>query len=345
MNDFTEDDLSRALGDQIEKDVDPVTKDLLEEENQENQDEQQPADADPKADDAADPDTGDQKPDDANPDQPDKKDPDPDAKADPAKGDEPADTEPKDTEPADTEPELIMGKFKNQDALIEAYKNLEKKLGEKSQETQEIKQVTSDEFDLAVKQKIAEENWKIVDKAFDTIANPEDAKEAQFLLNQFKKTGDGAYLEQARGYLDKRIDRKLEVDTMNMAATITQRANARRQEILLKPLSDELDKMAEEDPEFMNDEQNQNLMAMAIKLNPATVNVRAVKKEIQSYGKSQYDKGYEAAKKEFAKQVEQKAVSVKTTPKATPAPAPKKDISDMSIEDQLKDEYKDMELF
>lgn len=345
MNDFTEDDLSKALGDQIEKDVDPVTKDLLEEENQDKQDEQQPADANPKGDDSADPDAGDQKPDDANPDQPDKKDPDPDANADPAKGDEPADTEPKDTEPADTEPELIMGKFKNQDALIEAYKNLEKKLGEKAQETQEIKQVTSDEFDLAVKQKIAEENWKIVDRAFDTIANPEDAKEAQFLLNQFKKTGDGAYLEQARGYLDKRVDRKLEVDTMNMAATITQRANARRQEILLKPLSDELDKMAEEDPEFMNDEQNQNLMAMAIKLNPSTVNVRSVKKTIQDYGKSQYTKGYEAAKKEFAKQVEQKAVSVKTTPKATPAPEPKKDISNMSIEDQLKDEYKDMELF
>lgn len=340
MNDFTEDDLSRALGDQIEKDVDPVTKDLLEEENQEKQDEQQPADTDPKADDGADPDAGDQKPDDANPDQPDKKDPDADANTDPAKGDEP-----KDTDPADTEPELIMGKFKNQDALIEAYKNLEKKLGEKAQETQEIKQVTSDDFDKAVKQKIIEETWKAVDKAFETITDPQDAKEAQYLLSQFKKTLDGAYLEKAREYLDKRVDRKLEVDAMNISARITQTANEHRGQILLKPLSDELDKMQEEDPEFMNDEQNQNMIAMAIKLNPTKVDVRMVKKAIQDYGKTYYDKGYEAAKREFAKQAEQKAVSVKTTPKATPMAQPKKADAEMTIEDQLKEEYKDMELF
>ena len=333
MNDFTEDDLSKALGDQIEKDVDPVKKDLLEEENQEPQDGQEPADTDPKGDDVADPAPEEQKPDDANPDQPDKKDPDPDANADPANG----------NEPADTEPELIMGKFKNQDALIEAYKNLEKKLGEKAQETQEIKQVTSDDFDKAVKQKIIEETWKAVDKAFETITDPQDAKEAQYLLSQFKKTLDGAYLEKAREYLDKRIDRKLEVDAMNITAKITQTANAHRQEILLKPLSDELDKMQEEDPDFMNDEQNQNMIAMAIKLNPTKVNVRMVKKAIQDYGKTYYDKGYEAAKKEFAKQAETKSVSVKTTPKAT-QPEPKKDTSNLSIEDQLKEEYKELDL-
>jgi hypothetical protein len=146
-------------------------------------------------------------------------------------------------------------------------------------------------------------------------------------------------LEKARGFLDARVDRRLEVDAMNMAAKIQQTANAHREEILLKPLSEELDKMAEEDPEFMNDEQNQNLMAMAIKLNPSTVDVRSVKKAIQEYKESAYQKGYEAAKKEFAKQAEKKAVSVKSTTHIE-QPKPKKSFESMSIQDQLAEEMK-----
>jgi hypothetical protein len=236
-----------------------------------------------------------------------------------------------------------MGKFKNQDALIEAYKNLEKKLGEKAQESQEIKQVTSDDFDKAVAQKIVDTNIKAINKALDTITDPEKAKEAQYLWAQAQKTENPELLEKARSFLDSRVDRRLEAEMMNNAAQIRMSANAHKEEILLKPLSAELDKMAEEDPEFMNDEQNQNLMAMAIKLNPTKVNVRVVKKTIQDYGKTQYDKGYEAAKKEFAKQIETKSVSVKTTPKVV-QPTPKKDTSSMSIEDQLKEEYKELEL-
>jgi hypothetical protein len=259
----------------------------------------------------------------------------------------PAEEQPAEEEPAEEEPtqepekapELILGKFKSQDDLINAYKNLEKKMGEKAQEVKEVVQAKSDDFDLAVKQKIAEENWKLVDKAFETITNPDDAKEAQYLLSQFKKTGDGALLEKARGFLDARVDRRLEVDAMNMAAKIQQTANAHREEILLKPLSEELDKMAEEDPEFMNDEQNQNLMAMAIKLNPSTVDVRSVKKAIQEYKESAYQKGYEAAKKEFAKQVEKKAVSVKSTTHIE-QPKPKKSFASMSIAEQLDEEMK-----
>jgi len=255
---------------------------------------------------------------------------------------EPAEEQPAE-EPAQEEPEkapeLILGKFKSQDDLINAYKNLEKKMGEKAQEVKEVVQAKSDDFDIAVKQKIAEENWKLVDKAFETITNPEDAKEAQYLLSQFKKTGDGALLEKARGFLDARVDRRLEVDAMNMAAKIQQTANAHREEILLKPLSEELDKMAEEDPEFMNDEQNQNLMAMAIKLNPSTVDVRSVKKAIQEYKDSAYQKGYEAAKKEFAKQAEKKAVSVKSTTHIE-QPKPKKSFASMSIAEQLDEEMK-----
>lgn len=339
MNDFTEEDLSKALGDQIANENDPVTKDLLDEDasddNADKPDGNEPADTDPKPDDVADSAKDEPKPDDANPDQPEKNEPKPDDVADSDKKDEPADTDP--------EPELIMGKFKNQDALIAAYKNLEKKLGEKAQETQEIKQVTSDDFDKAVNQRIVETNIKAIDKALDTITDPEKAKEAQYLWAQAQKTGNIELFEQARGYLDSRVDRRLEAEMMNNAAQIRMNANAHKEEILLKPLSDELDKMAEEDPDFMNDTQNQELLAMAIKLNPTKVNVRAVKKTIQDYGKTQYDKGYEAAKKEFAKQVETKSVSVKTTPKAV-QPAPKKDTSSMSIEDQLKEEYKDLDL-
>lgn len=253
---------------------------------------------------------------------------------------QPEEKEPVEEEPAQ-EPELILGKFKSQDDLINAYKNLEKKMGEKAQEVKEVQRVQSDDFDRAVNEKIAEESWKIVDKAFDTITNPEDAKEAQYLLNQFKRTGDGALLEKARGFLDPRVDRRLEVDSMNIASQIRMRANEHRQEILLKPLSEELDKMAEEDPEFMNDTQNQDLMAMAIKLNPTTVDVRAVKKAIQEYSKSSYQKGYEAAKKEFAKQVEKKAVSVKSTTHIE-QPKPKKPVESMSIKDQLEEEMKSL---
>lgn len=254
------------------------------------------------------------------------------------------DSEPKEEEPAEEpeqpkEPELILGKFKSQDDLINAYKNLEKKMGEKAQEVKEVAQVKSDDFDRAVEAKIAEESWKLVDKAFNTITNPEDAKEAQYLLLQFKRTGDESLLEKARGFLDARVDRRLEAESMNIASQIRMRANEHRQEILLKPLSEELDKIAEEDPEFMNDAQNQDLMAMAIKLNPATVDVRAVKKAIQEYSKSSYQKGYEAAKKEFAKQAEKKVVSVKSTTHIE-QPKPKKPVESMSIKDQLEEEMK-----
>lgn len=254
--------------------------------------------------------------------------------------DKPSEEEPVEEEPQKA-PELILGKFKNQEALVKAYQDLEKRFGEKSKEIKEAEKVNSDDFDKAVDAKIAEESWKAVNKAFDTISDPENAKEAQYLLSQFKKTGDAALFEKARGFLDARIDRHLEVETMNIASQIRMKANEHRQEILLKPLSDELDKMAEEDPEFMNDIQNQDLMAMAIKLNPATVDVRAVKKAIQEYRQSSYQKGYEAAKKEFAKQAEKKTVSVKSTTHIE-QPKPKKPIESMSIKDQLEEEMKSL---
>lgn len=339
MAEITEEDLSKALGDPVDEVQDQLAKDLFDEDGKDTPGDDKPDENivnDVKDDDAANPAKDDAKPDDKNPDQPDGDVTKPDENADPA-------TEPKDKDP-ETEPaEMILGKFKTVDDLKNAYQNLEKRFSEKSQEVKEVSQVSGTEFDAAVNAKIAEENWKLVDKAFETITDPEQAKEAQYLLAQFKRTGDGALLEQARSFLDKRIDRKLEVDAMNMAARIQQAANEHRQEIILKPLSDELDKMAEEDPEFMNDTTNQDLMAMAIRLNPMKVDVRAVKKAIQDYSKTQYQKGYEAAKKEFAKQAETKAVPVKSVAKVE-TPVAKKPVDEMTIEDQLKEEYKDLNL-
>jgi hypothetical protein len=79
---------------------------------------------------------------------------------------EPAEEEPAEEEPAqepEKAPELILGKFKSQDDLINAYKNLEKKMGEKAQEVKEVVQAKSDDFDLAVKQKMLKKtgNWLI----------------------------------------------------------------------------------------------------------------------------------------------------------------------------------------
>lgn len=319
---FTENELLKALGEEEEKVEDEgITADLTEEEKPveeapaEEVVEEQPAEEEPAAEETP-------------------------------SEEKPADTEPAQEEPAAEEkpveePKLILGKFKSQEDLEKAYQNLEKKFGEKAKEVKEVAQATGDDFDKAVNAKIAEETWKVVDKAFETITDPEHAKEAQYLLMQFKRTGDANFLEQARGYLDARVDRRLEVDSMNVAARIQQTANAHRQEILLKPLSDELDRMVEEDPEFMNDEQNQTLMAMAIKLNPATVDVRAVKKAIKEYKELSYKKGYEAAQKEFAKQAEKKTVSIKSQPKVE-IEKPKKSYDEMTIEEQLGEEYKSM---
>ena len=318
---FTENELLKALGEEEEKVDEGIAADLTEEEKPveeapaEEVVEEQPAEEEPAAEETP-------------------------------SEEKPADTEPAQEEPAAEEkpveePKLILGKFKSQEDLEKAYQNLEKKFGEKAKEVKEVAQATGDDFDKAVNAKIAEETWKVVDKAFETITDPEHAKEAQYLLMKFKKTGDANFLEQARGYLDARVDRRLEVDSMNVAARIQQTANAHRQEILLKPLSDELDRMVEEDPEFMNDEQNQNLMAMAIKLNPATVDVRAVKKAIKEYKELSYKKGYEAAQKEFAKQAEKKTVSIKSQPKVE-IEKPKKSYDEMTIEEQLGEEYKSM---
>lgn len=330
MADFTEEELDRAISGGEETPANDLATDLAEQPTEPEQPAEQPTE--PETEQPTEPEEPATTPQEGeNP-------------QEPAEKDVATEQEQPATEPAtEEEPKLILGKFKTQEDLEKAYQNLEKRFGEKAQEVKQVEQVSSDDFDTAVRYKVAEENWKLVEKAFDTIAKPEDYKEAQFLLSQFKRTGDVTIFEKARGFLDPRIDRRLEVDTMNNEARIWQQANAHKKEILMKPVVDELDKMAEEDPEFMNDQQNQQLLAMAIQLNPSTVDVRAVKKAIEEYRKLSYQKGFDAAKKEAAKQAEKKAVPIKSTGHIE-KPKPKKDYDSMSVAEQLAEEYKDIPL-
>jgi hypothetical protein len=149
-------------------------------------------------------------------------------------------------------------------------------------------------------------------------------------------------LEQARGFLDPRVDRRLEAEMMNNGAQIRMMANAHKREITMKPLVAELDNMAEEDPDFMNDMQNQDLLAMAIRIDPSVATVRSVKSKLKDYAKSNYERGYEAARKEFAKQAEKKTVSVKSTTTIEEPAKPKKAFKDMSITEQLEEEMKSL---
>lgn len=240
------------------------------------------------------------------------------------------------------EHKLILGKFKTQEDLEKAYQNLEKRFGEKAQEVKEVQQVTSDDFDRAVNQKVVEVNMAAVEKALSTISDPEKAKEAQYLWSQAQRTGSAEMLEQARGFLDPRVDRRLEAEMMNNGAQIRMVANAHKQEITMKPLVAELDNMAEEDPDFMNDTQNQDLLAMAIRIDPSVATVRTVKSKLKDYAKSNYERGYEAARKEFAKQAEKKTVSVKSTTTIEEPAKPKKAFKDMSITEQLEEEMKSL---
>jgi hypothetical protein len=240
------------------------------------------------------------------------------------------------------EPKLILGKFKSQEDLEKAYQNLEKRFGEKAQEVKEVQQVTSDDFDRAVDQKVIEVNMAAIEKALSTISDPEKAKEAQYLWSQAQRTGSAEMLEQARGFLDPRVDRRLEAEMMNNGAQIRMMANAHKREITMKPLVAELDNMAEEDPDFMNDTQNQDLLAMAIRIDPSVATVRSVKSKLKDYAKSNYERGYEAARKEFAKQAEKKTVSVKSTTTIEEPAKPKKAFKDMSITEQLEEEMKSL---
>lgn len=265
----------------------------------------------------------------------------------PAKQDEPAEEAPAEEpadepaeEPKQEEQPLILGKFKTQKDLENAYTNLQKQFTKKSQEIPEMAKVNNPtEFDRMVNEEVSKAGWELVNNAMRTISNPENLKEATFELEQYRRTGDPAHLEKARGFLDPRVDRRLEVNFMNVSAEIRQKANEYRDEIELGPVAQALNELEQEDPDWLNDESHQNIIIEAIKLN-RKVDVKGIKKLISAVEENAINR-YKAkeAKKAVVKEERKPNVSVKSSERSEP-PARKKDWREMSIEEQLEEAYK-----
>lgn len=235
------------------------------------------------------------------------------------------------------EPEPILGKFKTQDDLIKAYQNLEKQLTKKSQQVAETAKVQSDDFDKLVQDNISNAAWGLINNAVNTIVAPEQHKEALYALEMYKRTGDGAHLEKARGFLDPRVDRRLEVDFMNQSAAIRQEANKYRDEIEMQPVREALEELEEEDPDWLAEETHQNLIAEAIKLN-RKVDVKSVKAMIKAVEEKAIERYKATEAKRLAQEAERKPIpSVKTSERQEPV-KPKKDWREMSIAEQLAEE-------
>lgn len=236
------------------------------------------------------------------------------------------------------EPEPILGKFKTQDDLIKAYQNLEKQLTKKSQQVAETAKVQSDDFDKLVQDNISNAAWGLINNAVNTIVDPEQHKEALYALEMYKRTGDGVHLEKARGFLDPRVDRRLEVDFMNQSAAIRQEANKYRDEIEMQPVREALEELEEEDPDWLAEETHQNLIVEAIKLN-RKVDVKSVKAMIKAVEEKAVERYKSTEAKRLAQEAERKPVpSVKTAERPEPV-KPKKDWQEMSIAEQLKEEF------
>lgn len=235
------------------------------------------------------------------------------------------------------DPEPILGKFKTQDDLIKAYQNLEKQLTKKSQQVAETAKVQSDDFDKLVQDNISNAAWGLINNAVNTIVDPEQHKEALYALEMYRRTGDGAHLEKARGFLDPRVDRRLEVDFMNQSAAIRQEANKYRDEIEMQPVREALEELEEEDPDWLADENHQNLIAEAIKLN-RKVDVKGVKAMIKAVEEKAVERYKATEAKRLAQEAERKPIpSVKTSERQEPV-KPKKDWRDMTIAEQLAEE-------
>lgn len=255
---------------------------------------------------------------------------------------EPAEEPVTEEEPVETPKELILGKFKTVEDLQKAYTNLEQQYSKKSQQVSEATKISNpSEFDNMVSQEISKAGWDLVNKAMETISDPEQLKEATFALEQYKRTGDGSLLEKARGFLSPRVDRQLEVEFMNTSAAIKQEANRYRDEIELQPVRESLEELEKEDPDWLNEKTHQDILVEAIKLN-RKVNVREIKNLIKTVEEKAVERYKAKERKQQVKKEEKvSAVSVKAPERVDP-PAPKKEWYNMSLEEQLREELKDL---
>lgn len=240
------------------------------------------------------------------------------------------------------EPEPILGKFKTQDDLIKAYQNLEKQLTKKSQQFAETAKVQSDDFDKAIREKEHAVAWELLSNAINTIADPQQHKDALYALEMYKRTGDEEFIKTARGFLDPRLDERLKYQYRDASAAIRQEMNAYRDEIELQPVKQALEELEDEDPEWLSEETHQNLIVEAIKLN-RKVDVKSVKAMIKAVEEKAVERYKATEAKRLAQEAERKPVPSVKTPERQEPVKQKKDWREMTIAEQLAEEMAEEE--
>ena len=240
------------------------------------------------------------------------------------------------------ESEPILGKFKTQDDLIKAYQNLEKQLTKKSQQVAETAKVQSDDFDKAIREKEQAVAWELLNNAMTTITDQQQHKDALYALEMYKRTGNEEFLKTARGFLDPRLDERLNYQFRDASAAIRQEMNAYRDEIELQPVKQALEELEDEDPEWLSEETHQNLIIEAIKLN-RKVDVKSVKAMIKAVEEKAVESYKSTEAKRLAQEAERKPVPSVKTPERQEPVKQKKDWREMTIAEQLAEEMADEE--
>ena len=242
-------------------------------------------------------------------------------------------------EQATKETELIDGKFKSQDELLNAYHNLQKQFTQKSQQAAEVVRSQDDVYwdnEIAKAEDIVAKD--IVTKALDTITDPAQKTEAMTAMNKWLQTGSAEDLSACLGYMDVRVERQVRLQAMDASAKIRAEATRLRDEAWQKPLVEELKNVRAEDPDWFDAPETQDIIKAAIALNGAKLDVKGLKKMIQAVSDKAVEKYKAKIEKESAVKAEQKTVSVKSAAHNEPV-RPEKPIDPSDIEGMLGKEY------
>lgn len=258
---------------------------------------------------------------------------------------EPKEPEEKPAEPenlvkqAMEEPELIDGKFKSQEELINAYHNLQKQFTQKSQRAAEVVRSQDDAYwdnEIAKAEEVVAKD--IVTKALDTIADPAQKTEAMTAMNKWLQTGEAEDLSKCLGYMDVRVERQVRLQAMDASAKIRAEATRLRDKAWQEPLVESLKEVRAEDPEWFDAPETQEIVKAAIALNGAKLDVKSLKKMILASNNRAVERDRAQRAKETAVKAEQKTVSVKGASHNEPA-RPEKPIDPNDIEAMLGREY------
>ena len=249
-------------------------------------------------------------------------------------------TEPEDlVKQATEEPQLIDGKFKSQEELINAYHNLQKQFTQKSQRAAEVVRSQDDAYwdnEIAKAEDVVAKD--IVTKALDTIADPAQKTEAMTAMNKWLQTGDAEDLSKCLGYMDVRVERQVRLQAMDASAKIRAEATRLRNESWQQPLVEELKQVRAEDPEWFDAPETQEIVKAAIALNGAKLDVKSLKKMIIASNNKAVERALAQRARESAVKAEQKVVSVKDASHNEPS-KPEKPVDPNDIEALLGKEY------